>query len=439
MSNKNNTTQSNSYQSDVGQQNTAIIGGNNGGNTLAAKLAAVQLAKESHQEVPADQSADSVTFNLDNVELQFSKVIIPAAEILTRTFIDDKSNGRQQKLVTSNNVSVLTQAIRKTVQLMPAYGFEDESGKIEIVDGQRRSRACFDAEKDFVIYVCKGEYSLEIKRELRQVLQSAKEVSLYDVGVEVMFHKSNSGEEGKELTGKVVAAIMGLSESHVSRALKAVRTPMAVLYNFYDHNLLSLTDYTALAKFSDAFQAPVTIDQLLTGEGVEAYVLETIRSGSVSPETLCENLRSYKESSVDDFEEDEFPLYQVLSTKYAAEFDLIKPEVQVNALEESEESEKVTIEQLHQLQCDFIVKQAKSDTKRAGNSVKPEAVTTKTDFLHDMPNIKQSRRWTVKGTWETPKNSRKNGNGSLKLENVPIELWDEVAKAVRDKLEELTK
>ncbi|EGQ9745867.1 hypothetical protein FWP33_25575 [Vibrio parahaemolyticus] len=431
----------NPYKHDIKQSNNALPSAKRelrtqGGNKLSQLLKGNSSESTSGptsqaQTVVAEakESDDIVMIPFDGGELKFVKHIIPASDIKTLTYIDNASNGRNQELVTTHNVNSLTVAIRNRNQLQPAYGFRGDSGLIEIIDGQRRSLACFEAGKDFTIYVCDGEYPLKVKRELRKELQLAREHSWYDLGVEVLYHELNSGEDGQKLTGKEIAKIMGISEAKVSRARKAVGIPISILKLFYDHNLLSIEDYNTLNSFVSLCAEEVTVSDLESGNGISKLLLETITTGDVDVKTLIQHLNPDERGYVFD--------HDIYATKFALEFAIGEPKVHEGLVEgQLPDDGMVTLEQLHQLQISAIisgVKQIEKTVKKESKPKKPKPI--KTDFLKGAEDLKNNRRWKADATWEQEEsggNKQKNGNGTISLKNVPVDLWKEIGDAIQD-------
>ncbi len=430
------TGEVNPFKHNIGQVNNSLPEPRQiktqGGNKLAAMLAGGKSSGVQHQAekvvTSAQESQDVQMIPFSEGELKFVKHIIPAAEIKDKTYIDNATNGRNKELVTAQNVSALTAAIRNRTQLQPAYGFRGSDGLIEIIDGQRRSLACYEAGKDFTIYVCDGEYPLSVKRDLRKELQLAREHSWYDLGVEVLYHEANSGEDGEKLTGKLIAKIMGISEAKISRARKAVGIPLSLLKSFYDHNLLSIENYNILDEFVSACSQEVSISELSEIDGLSSMATTIITEGKVSIDELVAQL------SQTDL--DTSPLYGVIATKLAMEFAVDEPVVQ-EGLQDGQQidDDKVTLEQLHQLQLNAIIDGANLVVKAIKKDGKPKkAPVVKTDFLKGAEDLKSNRRWKAQATWEQGESEgtkQKNGSGVIKLGNIPPDVWDEVGEAVQ--------
>lgn len=433
----------------AGHSNTRIVGATSG-NGVAALLA--KTAKSNDKSNPeqkaqaitegASSAKDSVIIPAGDVDLKFVLEVIPAADIRDRTFVDTKSNGREKELVNSHNVNALTKAIRKRTQLMPAYGVRHSDGLIEILDGQRRSLACYEAGKDFSIYVCDSELDAKLKRELSKELQTAKEISLYDMGIEVNYHRMNSGEDGEELLGKQIALIMGISESAVSRANKAFRTPLQILKGFYDYNLLQVTDYDGINKFVSAFDHKVKLSVL---ESIDTYVNTKNRSKfHVVFKEYIENSQLDESMVFEHFEgtyakDDEVPMYEILFAMMCLEFFINRPDViDDNLVEEVEDESKITVAELHSLQAASLVKGCKKLAAECDKRQKSIGVK-KVNFIEEAGakewnSSSSNRRFKLTGEFKVdPKTANSKtvkGGGSIQLGNVPQELYEEVSQAV---------
>lgn len=206
-------------------------------------------SEESKEQAPSNSGG--VSFNVSGGTVTFRSVYISPSDIKSKTYVDPVTNNRPQELLNESNLKALVGGLKRRGQLQPAYGVQNrQTGKIELLDGSRRSLGCEQANIDFWVYVCDpSDYEFDItvddKIDIRRDLQTAKEQSLYDLGQECLAWEQKLG------SAKAVAARFELSEAKISRAKKAASVSIELISLFEDYNVLSLTDFTSLKKLQD--------------------------------------------------------------------------------------------------------------------------------------------------------------------------------------------
>lgn len=114
----------------------------------------------------------------------FSEVTLSLEQVKAMTVVSFEINGRDQSFLNEQSLSDLNSMAAQ--QYYPAVGYEVE-GKIDILDGSRR-RAWFinnaKPEDRFRVLVSKEQISFSDAKSLARQLQSAKEHSLREVGLQ---------------------------------------------------------------------------------------------------------------------------------------------------------------------------------------------------------------------------------------------------------------
>ena len=114
---------------------------------------------------------------------------------------------------------------------------------------------------------------------MAKALQSAKEHSLYEIGVRATTYKD------KGLTQDEIAKELGYSRTKIVRALQAASVSKEIYFNFNDINELTVKDYNELYKLflelekrSDSTQLIKTIQQ-----GNVEFVMDQIKQLVIMP------------------------------------------------------------------------------------------------------------------------------------------------------------
>jgi ParB family chromosome partitioning protein len=252
-------------------------------------------SEESKEQAPSNSGG--VSFNVSGGTVTFRSAYISPSDIKSKTYVDPVTNNRPQELLNESNLKALVGGLKRRGQLQPAYGvLNRQTGKIELLDGSRRSLGCEQANIDFWVYVCDpSDYEFDItvddKIDIRRDLQTAKEQSLYDLGQECLAWEQKLG------SAKAVAARFELSEAKISRAKKAASVSIDLISLFEDYNVLSLTDFTSLKKLQDeAEQGGISAKELADKIQIDASnndedELAQAKSMKASIKTFVENAK----------------------------------------------------------------------------------------------------------------------------------------------------
>ena len=176
----------------------------------------------------------------------FNEVTLSLNDVKNKTTVSFEVNGRDQDFLTPESLQDL--ASLEFQQFYPAVGREI-AGKIDVLDGSRR-RAWFllNAKPDaqFKILVSKDDISVEDAKALAKQLQTAKEHNLREIGKRCLALM----EANESITQSELAQQLNISQSKVSRALKAASVDERLVQLFRDINTLSSPDYQLLSSVS---------------------------------------------------------------------------------------------------------------------------------------------------------------------------------------------
>lgn len=178
----------------------------------------------------------------------FQEVSLSYQQVKNDTLVTFDVNGRDQSLLTKASLQDLDSI--QFQQFYPAVGREVD-GKIDVLDGSRR-RARFLLEEgkldSFKMLVTKDNISISDAKALAKQLQSAKEHNLREIGMQCLaLKKANNG-----LTQADIAEQLGLSQTGVSKAVKAANVDSKLVALFPVTNALSHPDYALLDKVTKA-------------------------------------------------------------------------------------------------------------------------------------------------------------------------------------------
>ena len=238
------------------------------GNTAGAAEAAVNAAKANIESLSRqlsselEKSGEDATaflkshFGLESVSgsvewklasgntATFNEVTLTFEQVKNDTTVTFDVNGRDQSQLTEESLADLNSLAFQ--QFYPAVGRET-GGKIDVLDGSRR-RAWFLLQEGkvagFRILVTRDDISVADAKALARQLQTAKEHNLREIGLQCMAIR----QANKKLTQAEVAELTGLSQSGVSKALKAASIDEKLIALFPVVNALSHPDYTLLSK-----------------------------------------------------------------------------------------------------------------------------------------------------------------------------------------------
>ena len=191
--------------------------------------------------------SDPVQWKLKSgITATFVETELSYEQVKLDTFIDFEINGRAQDCLTDESLSDLSSL--KFQQFFPVVGRRVKD-KIEFLDGsRRRARYLKDAipDKRLKILLTEDMISVDDAKALAKDIQSAKQHNLYEIGLRCeLLLKSNPA-----LSQAEVAKNIGISQSYVSKALKAGSVPKPLISLFPDVNLLKYPDYELLNKLA---------------------------------------------------------------------------------------------------------------------------------------------------------------------------------------------
>ncbi|MDU6926801.1 ParB family protein [Franconibacter helveticus] len=171
---------------------------------------------------------------------------IPSEEVAEKTFVRQETNGRDQSALTPESLRDITRTL-KFQQFFPAIGVKD-GDKIEILDGSRRRAAALICHTGLNVLVTDVSLSTEEARKLAKDIQTAKEHNIREVGLRLLALK-NSGLNQKE-----IAALEGLSQAKVTRALQAASVAGDLISLFPVQSEITFTDYKLLSTIEETLK-----------------------------------------------------------------------------------------------------------------------------------------------------------------------------------------
>lgn len=188
-------------------------------------------------------------------EVIFREFSLSYEQVKANTSVTFEVNGRDQDALTKESLKELDSM--KYHQFYPAIG-RRVNDTIDILDGSRR-RAKFLLEAGaiefFKILVTDDDISKEDAKTLANDLQVAKEHNLREIGLGILNtikdieRKSSRTPKQDEL-----AKIHNISQSKVSRAIKAASIETCLIKLFPDISLLSHGDYNTLDKIQKSLK-----------------------------------------------------------------------------------------------------------------------------------------------------------------------------------------
>ncbi|HFK3790558.1 TPA: ParB/RepB/Spo0J family partition protein [Escherichia coli] len=171
----------------------------------------------------------------------FIRVKIPHDKIQEVTFINQKTNVRDQHSLTEESLSDIIKTI-KFQQFFPVIGREVD-GKIEILDGTRRRASAIYAGSELEVLYSKDYISTLDARKLASEIQTAKEHSIRELGIGLNFLKVSG------LSYKDIAQKENLSRAKVTRAFQAASVPQEIIALFPIASELNFNDYKTLFDY----------------------------------------------------------------------------------------------------------------------------------------------------------------------------------------------
>ncbi|PHM72256.1 ParB family protein [Xenorhabdus sp. KJ12.1] len=171
-------------------------------------------------------------------KVMFHIETIPAEQVVTRTYVDQTINGRDQNALSPESLADITRTL-PLQQFFPVIGREI-NGRIEILDGSRRRAAALICNIGLRIMFTRSEISPEDARQLAVDIQTAKEHNIREVGMRLLTLRE-SGMNQKE-----IAEFTRISPTKVTRAIQAASVPHELLSVFPIQSELTYPDYKKL-------------------------------------------------------------------------------------------------------------------------------------------------------------------------------------------------
>ncbi|OEF91671.1 ParB family protein [Vibrio splendidus] len=172
----------------------------------------------------------------------FLEVELTYEQVKESTLVEFDINGRDQQYLTADNLNDLSTMDYQ--QFYPAIAIR-KHGKVSFLDGSRR-RAYFLLQKGriphFTVLVSDDDITPADAKALAKSIQTAKEHNLYELGKRFLLMKDAG------MTQQEIASSFSISQSRVSKAMKAATISQELYALFYDINELSGADYAELAK-----------------------------------------------------------------------------------------------------------------------------------------------------------------------------------------------
>ncbi|ATD09245.1 ParB N-terminal domain-containing protein [Pseudoalteromonas piscicida] len=154
--------------------------------------------------------------------------VVPFSEIESKTTVYGQ-NRREQSLLSEKAVADILPAIKKDKRnLHPALCWQ-HNGKLHVLSGSRRRKACLLAEADYVVLSSK-DFSDEDAKTLAVSSDQYIAPSLWELGKAYFDTKHNLIEQGQKGSYREIAAVEGVSHTAIADALKAYESiPVEVL------------------------------------------------------------------------------------------------------------------------------------------------------------------------------------------------------------------
>ncbi|MEI5637975.1 MULTISPECIES: ParB N-terminal domain-containing protein [unclassified Pseudoalteromonas] len=154
--------------------------------------------------------------------------IIPFSEIESRTCVYGQ-NRREQTLLGEKAVADILPAIEKDKRnLHPALCWE-HNGKLQVLSGSRRRKACMLAKADYVV-LSSADFSDEDAKVLAVSSDQYIAPSLWELGQAYAATKQRLVAQGQKGSYREIAAVEGVSHTAIADAIKAFESiPVDVL------------------------------------------------------------------------------------------------------------------------------------------------------------------------------------------------------------------
>lgn len=205
--------------------------------------------------VQADEQTQILSLKTGR-KVKFVRKVIDAADVETKTFVRQETNGRDQTALTKESLKDIIKTFRQQ-QFFDCFGVEVD-GRIEVLDGSRRRASAIFTQRPLVIKVTSDPLSVDDARQLAKDIQTAKEHNLREIGLRLLGLK----EQG--MSQKDIAHQEGMSQAKVTRALQAAAVPQDLIALFPVQSELSIADYKSLLEIDEILKAKdISREQLI--------------------------------------------------------------------------------------------------------------------------------------------------------------------------------
>lgn len=177
---------------------------------------------------------------------KFTFITIPAADVSSKTFVQQETNGRDQSALTKESLKDIMKTIRLQ-QFFPCIGVQTGE-QIEILDGSRRRASAIHVQAPLDVMVTSERLTPEEARQLAKDIQTAKEHNLREIGLRLLSLKESG------LNQKEIAENEGMSQAKVTRALQAAAVPVELISLFPVQSELAFSDYKLLLEIDEGLR-----------------------------------------------------------------------------------------------------------------------------------------------------------------------------------------
>ncbi|BCL73963.1 hypothetical protein TUMSATVNIG1_59490 (plasmid) [Vibrio nigripulchritudo] len=194
------------------------------------------------------------TLSARQVKLPSGKVItlriqkfVGAEEIERRTFVHEE-NPRDQDKLNEEELKEWIEDFKNDLQILPALGYLDSStDKVGIIDGSTRRFCAIKANGSFTAEVSDQPISKEDAIFIVDKTQQARKLSAYDYGQYYKKKFDLRKKDEPELSQRAFAKELRLSQTTLSRFLKAAALPQG-LYDFFGTTQIGTESTKTLIK-----------------------------------------------------------------------------------------------------------------------------------------------------------------------------------------------
>lgn len=230
----------------------------------------------------------------DGREVMFDLVIIKASDIQSETRIHD-ANGREEVALTEEAVADITPSIKQSNgNFLPAVGIRGEDGVIELMDGLRRSWACYYTETDFRVIIPRETITEKEAQYIADISLLSKALSYREQGkslIKVM--------EKYDFTQVTQLVIHLHGENHtksehelIRLKVRAAELPEKLLLRIPDYNALAVQDYKDIRSvFDQVIKADKKIQDYINAIDADLKAkTEQLQEQNVQIETVQKSL-----------------------------------------------------------------------------------------------------------------------------------------------------